>query len=89
MEEVFEDRLLPFQFRETAEIHNASMDFKTVFEDKHPQKRANWIMTNVGLVIEAQIVSQWPSQRERLKRIIDRLEERLQAQYKMDGEEDE
>lgn len=87
MEDVFEDRLLPFQFRETAEIHNASMDFKTVFEDQSPQKRADWIMTNVGLVIEAQIVAQWPSKRPRLRVLIDKLETRLQQQYKMDGED--
>jgi len=88
MEQVFEDRLLPFQFRETSEIHNASMEFKTVFEDRNPQKRADWIMTNVGMMIEAEIISQWPSQQDRLHVLLGELEERYQQQLMMDGEEE-
>lgn len=88
METVFENRLLPFQFRETAEIHNASMEFKTVFEDSQPQKRADWIMTNVGMMIEVEILSQWSSKKRQLHELIGELESRYQEQMRMDGEEE-
>jgi chromosome partitioning protein len=57
----FGEYLLPCEFPHMTEIQNASTEFKTVLEDRRPQKKALGIIENLVDHIELDILNTWPS----------------------------
>jgi chromosome partitioning protein len=61
MEAAFGEYLLPCEFPHMTEIQNASTEFKTVLEDRRPQKKALAIIENLVDHIELEALKTWPS----------------------------
>lgn len=57
----FGEYLLPCEFPHMTEIQNASTEFKTVLEDRRPQKKALGIIENLVDHIELDVLKTWPS----------------------------
>ncbi len=61
MESCFGQYLLPCKFPHLQEIENAAVEFKTLLEDRRPNKKALAAVENVGDYIELEIIKTWPS----------------------------
>ena len=66
MRQVAGDHMLKEIFHHTTEVEKASLDFRSVYEERKPQGRAKTILDNVFGEIELEIVKCWPSRREEI-----------------------